>query len=144
MLHRHWRINIVRNHRANNYFVIVLHRFGTEIYVFMQGDRKSIAMKLIYPMLWQQFNILRLFLIKIFRTKMIKFLTMNPQMMMISIHAFRTQQNTPIISKDFLRALPHCPIIHWASQMCNYPTLFLSMFNSFQTMEGEKLCINSL
>jgi hypothetical protein len=26
---------------------------------------------------------------------------------------------TPIISKDFLRALPPCPIIHWASQMCN-------------------------
>jgi hypothetical protein len=20
---------------------------------------------------------------------------------------------------QFLRALPHCPIIHWASQMCN-------------------------
>jgi hypothetical protein len=30
---------------------------------------------------------------------------------------------TPVISKDFLRALPHCPIIHWASQMCNDPTL---------------------
>jgi hypothetical protein len=29
----------------------------------------------------------------------------------------------PIILKDFLRALPHCPIIHWASQMCNNPTL---------------------
>jgi hypothetical protein len=29
----------------------------------------------------------------------------------------------PIISKDFLRALPHCPIIHWASQMCNNPKL---------------------
>jgi hypothetical protein len=26
---------------------------------------------------------------------------------------------TPIISKDFPRALPHCPIIHWASQMKN-------------------------
>jgi hypothetical protein len=23
----------------------------------------------------------------------------------------------PIISKDFLRVLPHCPIIHWASQI---------------------------
>ncbi len=30
---------------------------------------------------------------------------------------------TPIISKDFLRVLPHCPIIHWASQMCNNPKL---------------------
>jgi hypothetical protein len=31
---------------------------------------------------------------------------------------------TPIISKDFLTALPHCPIIHWASQMFNNPKLF--------------------
>jgi hypothetical protein len=30
---------------------------------------------------------------------------------------------TPIISTDFLRALPHCPIIHWVSQMCNDPEL---------------------
>jgi hypothetical protein len=30
---------------------------------------------------------------------------------------------TPIISKDFLMVLPHCPIIHWASQMCNNPKL---------------------
>jgi hypothetical protein len=30
---------------------------------------------------------------------------------------------TPVILKDFLRALPHCLIIHWASQMCNDPTL---------------------
>jgi hypothetical protein len=28
---------------------------------------------------------------------------------------------TPIISKDFIRVLPLCPIIHWASQMCNNP-----------------------
>jgi hypothetical protein len=30
---------------------------------------------------------------------------------------------TPIISKVFLRALPHSPIIHLASQMCNDPRL---------------------
>ncbi len=30
---------------------------------------------------------------------------------------------TPIITKDFLRVLPHCPIIYWASQMCNNPKL---------------------
>jgi hypothetical protein len=30
---------------------------------------------------------------------------------------------TPIILEDFLRALPHCPTIHWASQMCNNPKL---------------------
>ncbi len=29
----------------------------------------------------------------------------------------------PIVSKDFLRVLPHCPIIHWASQMWNNPKL---------------------
>jgi hypothetical protein len=29
----------------------------------------------------------------------------------------------PIISKDFLRAVPYCPILHWASQMCNNPKL---------------------
>ncbi len=28
---------------------------------------------------------------------------------------------TPIISNNFLRVLPHCPIIYWASQMCNNP-----------------------
>jgi hypothetical protein len=30
---------------------------------------------------------------------------------------------TPIVLKDFLRVLPHCPIIHWASQMKNNPKL---------------------
>ncbi len=102
MLHRHWRINIVRNQRANNYFVIILHRFGTETYIFMQGDWKSIVMKLIYLLSWQQFNILRLFLVQIFRTKMMKSLTMNPQMMMMSIHAFRTLQRPPSSWKIFL------------------------------------------
>ncbi len=83
MLHRHWRINIVRNQRANNYFVIVLHRFGTETYVFMKGDWKSIAIKLIYLLLWQRSNIWRLFLIKIFRTKMIFPLTLMAKMMIV-------------------------------------------------------------
>ncbi len=84
MLHRLWRIHILSNQRANNHFLIVLHRFGTNIYVFLLGDWKTIAMKLIYPLLWQQFNILRLF----FRTKMMKSLTMNPQMIdwLISLH----------------------------------------------------------
>jgi hypothetical protein len=40
---------------------------------------------------------------------------------------------TPIISKDFLRALPHCRIIHWASQMKNNPKLcFCPCSNSSQ------------
>ncbi len=32
-------------------------------------------------------------------------------------------KKTPIILKDFLRAFPHCPIVHWASRMCNDPRL---------------------
>jgi hypothetical protein len=32
---------------------------------------------------------------------------------------FQNPTKTPIISKDFLRALPLCPIFHWGSQMCN-------------------------
>jgi hypothetical protein len=39
----------------------------------------------------------------------------------LSLHQNPTK--TPIISKKFIRALPHCPIIHWASQMCNNPRL---------------------
>ncbi len=40
---------------------------------------------------------------------------------------------TPIISKEFLRALPHCPILHWASQMKNNPKLcFCPCSNSSQ------------
>jgi hypothetical protein len=38
--------------------------------------------------------------------------------------SFSLHQNptkTPIILKNFLRALPHCPIIHWASQMRHDP-----------------------
>ncbi len=39
----------------------------------------------------------------------------------------------PIISKNFLRALPHCPIIHWAFQMKNNPKLcFCPCSNSSQ------------
>jgi hypothetical protein len=112
MLHRHWRIHMLRSQRVNNHFLIVFHRFGTNIYVILLGNWKTIAIKLIYPLLWQQFSILRLF----FKTKMMKFLTLNPQMRKMSIHAFR-------ILNDFLRALPHCPIIRWASQMCNDPML---------------------
>ncbi len=48
MLHRHWRINNLRIQRAKNYFCNVLHTFGTETYVFLLGNRKSIAMKPMY------------------------------------------------------------------------------------------------
>ncbi len=98
MLHRHWRINILRNQRANNHILIVLHDIGTNMYAFMLGDWKRIVMKLIYSLFWQQFNILRLF----FRTKMMKFLTMNPQMTMMSYHAFRTLQRPPSSQKVLL------------------------------------------
>jgi hypothetical protein len=42
---------------------------------------------------------------------------------------------TPIILKDFLRALPHCPIVHWASQRCNNTNIcFCPMFNFIPTI----------
>jgi hypothetical protein len=40
-----------------------------------------------------------------------------------SLSLLQNPTKTPIILKDFLRALPHCPIIHWASQICNNPKL---------------------
>jgi hypothetical protein len=83
MLHRHRRINIVRSQRANNYFLIVLHRFSTEMYVILKDDWKSIAMKPIYPLFWQQLNILRLFLIQIFGTNMIFPLTLKAKIMIV-------------------------------------------------------------
>ncbi len=89
MLHRHWRINILRIKRANNHFLIVLHRFGTNIYVFMLGNWKSIAMKLIYLLLWQQFNILRKFMIQ-----MTFPLTLKAKMMNV-FSSFRTLQRPP-------------------------------------------------
>jgi hypothetical protein len=45
---------------------------------------------------------------------------------------------TPIISKDFLRALPHCLIIHWASQMCNNPQLCFCPCSSHSRPWREK------
>jgi hypothetical protein len=98
MLHRHWRIHILRNQRANDHFLILLHRFGTNIYIFLLGHWMTIAMKLIYPLLWKQFNILRL----LFRTKMMKSLTMNPQMRMMSYQIFRTLQRPPSSRTIFL------------------------------------------
>jgi hypothetical protein len=84
-------LHVEEPENQQTFFFIVLHRFGTNIYVFLLGNWKTIAMKLIYLLLWQQFNILRL----LFKTKMMKPLTMNPQMMKMSIHAFRTLQRPP-------------------------------------------------
>ncbi len=50
VLHRHWRVNNLRIQRAKTYFCNVLHPFGTETYVFLLGNWKSIAMKPIYPL----------------------------------------------------------------------------------------------
>jgi hypothetical protein len=53
MLHRHWRINNLRIQRAKNYFCNFLLPFGTETYVFLLGNRKSIViivMKPIHPL----------------------------------------------------------------------------------------------
>jgi hypothetical protein len=40
-----------------------------------------------------------------------------------SYSALQNPTKAPIISKDFLRALPHCPNIHWVPQMCINPKL---------------------
>ncbi len=40
-----------------------------------------------------------------------------------SLSLFRNPTKTPIILNNFLRALSHCPIIPWASQMFNKPKL---------------------
>jgi hypothetical protein len=73
-------------------------------------------MKLIYPLIWQQFNILRL----VFGTKMMKSLTINPQMRMMSYHAFRNLQRPPSSQTIFLErfltvqlstGLPKCAMI---------------------------------
>jgi hypothetical protein len=49
---------------------------------------------------------------------------------------------TPIISKDFLKVLPHCLIIHWASQMKNNPKLcFCPCSNSSQPWREKRISL---
>ncbi len=98
MLHRHWMINNLRIQRAKNYFFNVLHPSGTETYVFLLGNWKSIAMKPIYLLYWQQYDILRLF----FKAKMMKSLTMKAKMRKVTIHAFRTLQRPQLFQNIFL------------------------------------------
>jgi hypothetical protein len=45
----------------------------------------------------------------------------------------------PIISKDFLRALPCCSIIDWVSQMCNNPQLCFCPCSSHSRPWREKI-----
>jgi hypothetical protein len=54
---------------------------------------------------------------------------------------FQNPTKTPIISKDFLRALPHCPIIHWASQMCNDPMLCVCLRSKHSSPWRENIKI---
>ncbi len=96
MLHRHWRIHIFRNQRANNHFFIVLHRFGTNIYVFMLGNWKGIVMKLTILLLSQQFNILRK------NMRQMNFPLTLKAKMMIACPSIRTLQRPPSSRKKFL------------------------------------------
>ncbi len=45
---------------------------------------------------------------------------------------------TPIILKDFLIVLPHCPIFHWVSQMCNNCQLCFCPYSSHSRPWREK------
>jgi hypothetical protein len=98
MLHREWRFKNLRIQINKSYFFNVLHPFSTETYVFLLGKRKSIAIMPIYLLSWQQFNIR----IDFFQLKMMKALTMPPQMTKMNIHVFRTLQRPPSSQKFFL------------------------------------------
>ncbi len=60
-----------------------------------------------------------------------------------SCFALHNPTKAPIILKDFLRALPHCPIIHWASQMCTDPKLCSCPYSIHSKPWREKMSINS-
>ncbi len=118
MLHRHWRINKLRIQRAKNYFCNVLHPFGTETRVFARK-------------LEEYSNEAHVSTVKA-AIKYSETLLQNQDDEVPDYEGkdeeddYSRLQNptkTPIISKDFPRALPHCPNIHWASQMCNNPQL---------------------
>jgi hypothetical protein len=129
MLHRHWRINILRRQKANNHILIVLHGIGTNIHLFAwQLEEYSNEAHLSAVMAAIQYS---------------KTLTdtnhqnqdeFPPDFEGKDDDAYSLLQNltkAPIILNDFLRALPHCPIIHWASQMCNNPKLCFYPFSIY-------------
>jgi hypothetical protein len=116
MLHRHWRINNLRIQRAKNYFCNVLHPFGTETHVFARQFE-------VYS------NEAHLSTVKV-AIQYSETLLQNQDDEVPDYEGkdeeddFSCLQNptkTPIILKDFLRALPHCPVIHWASHIKNNP-----------------------
>ncbi len=77
-------------------FLIVLHRFDTNIYVFMLGNWKDIVMKLITMLLWQQFNILRE------NMRQMNFSLTLKAKMMIAFPSIRTPQRPPSSQKKKL------------------------------------------
>jgi hypothetical protein len=87
-------------------FLIVLHRFGTNIYIFMLGNWKGIVMKLIILLLWQQFNILRKFM------RQMNFPLTLKAKMMIAFPSIRTLQRPPSPRKFFLECFLTVQLSH--------------------------------
>jgi hypothetical protein len=116
MLHRHWRIHILRNQRANNHFLIVLHRFGTNIYGIMLGNWKD-SNEAHYSAVMAAIQYSEI------NHETDEFFPDSEDKDYDNFSLHQNPTKTPIIAKNFLRALPYCPIIHWVSQMCNYPWL---------------------
>jgi hypothetical protein len=114
MLNRHWKINNLRIQRAKNYFFNILHPFGTETYMFLLEDWKSIAMKPIDSLAIQYSETL-------LQNQDDFSPDFEPSDEEDEHSCLQNPTKTPIILKYFLRALPFCPIIHWASQMKNNP-----------------------
>jgi hypothetical protein len=127
-------MNNLRVQRAKNYFLIVLHQFGTETYFFARE-------------LEEYSNEAHLSTVK----AAIQYSENLPQRQDDEVPDYEGKdeeddyshlQNptkTPIILKDFLRALPLCPIIHWASHMCNNPKLCFCPFSSHSRPWREKI-----
>jgi hypothetical protein len=109
----------LRIQRAKNYFLIVLHRSGTETYVFFARQLEEYSNEA--------------------HVSAVKAAIQYSETLLQSqddegsdyegndeendYSYLQNPTKTPIILKDFLRVLPLCPIIHWVSQMCNNPKL---------------------
>jgi hypothetical protein len=137
MLHRHWRINNLRIERAKNYFFNVLHTFSTETYVFLLGNQKSINkahLSAVMAAILYSENLLQ--------SQDEESPDYEPSDEEDVYSHLQNPTKTPIISKDFLKVLPLCPIIHWASQMKNNPKLcFCPCSNSSQPWRKKIISI---
>jgi hypothetical protein len=127
---------MLRIQRVNNNILIVLHRFGTETYVFaMQLEDYSGEAHLSAVMAAIQYSE------KVHDTD-----EFSPDFEGKDDDSFSLLQNptkTPIISKDFLRALPHCPIITGHLKCSTNLNFVLVMFKAFQSMEGKQYVLYS-